>query len=162
VDSSNPWVGIQYGGSSHMTSGADGSIFGHDRLGANEYRDISFGGFGVISDDSIQNGVGAIIFGDSNQVTIELKKPLNSGDSSGNDIEWTVGNLYTIIIRWDSNGGGSSGGSTSHLSGPTKDRVVFLNMDTIPEFPGLTLLVSLITITAIILVLKRKKALKTS
>lgn len=55
ADSANPWVGIQFEQASHMSSGADGALFGHDRIGANEYRDISFGGFGSISTDSIQD-----------------------------------------------------------------------------------------------------------
>ena len=88
ADSSNPWVGIQFERTSHMSSGADGAIFGHDRIGANEYRDISFGGFGSISSDANQDGVGAINVGTSNLVAIELKKPLSSGDSAGADIDW--------------------------------------------------------------------------
>jgi hypothetical protein len=127
-------VAIQFDVSSHMSSGADGAIFGHDRIGANEYRDISFGGVGTISVDATHNGVGAISVGDSNQVTIELKKPLDSGDSFGADIDWTVGDTYTLIFRWDSNGGGSSGGDSSHLSGPARNRAVFINTDEIPEF----------------------------
>jgi len=82
ADSNNPWVAIQFDIPSHMSTGADGAIFGHDRLGANEYLDISFGGVGSISVDEIQNGIGAINVGDSNQITIELKKPLDSGDSA--------------------------------------------------------------------------------
>ena len=82
ADSNNPWVAIQFDITSHMSSGADGAIFGHDRIGASEYRDISFGGVGSISVDEIQNGIGAINVGDSNQVTMELKKPLDSGDSA--------------------------------------------------------------------------------
>jgi hypothetical protein len=134
ADSNNPWVAIQFDITSHMSSGADGAIFGHDRIGASEYRDISFGGVGSISVDATQNGVGAISVGDSNQVTIELKKPLDSGDSVGADIDWTVGDTYTLIFRWDSNGGGSSGGDSSHLSGPARNRAVFINTDEIPEF----------------------------
>jgi hypothetical protein len=162
ADSSNPWVGIQYERTNHMSSGADGALFGHDRIGANEYRDISFGGFGSISTDSIQNGVGAISEGDSNLITVELKKPLNSGDSAGNDIEWTVGKTYTLIIRWDSNGGGSSGGTTSHLSGSVRDRTILINLDEIPEFSGLTLFVSLIAFAIILIILKRRPPLQIS
>ena len=162
ADSSNPWVGIQYERTNHMSSGADGALFGHDRIGPNEYRDISFGGFGSISTDSIQNGIGAIQVGDSNLVTVELKKPLNSGDSAGNDIEWVAGNLYTLIIRWDSNGGGSSGGNSSHLSGSFEDRTILINMDEIPEFSGLTLFVVLIAFTIIVIILKRQSPLQIS
>ena len=156
VDSANPWVAFQFDHTSHMSSGADGALFGHERLGANEYRDISFGGFGSISADTIQDGVGAIRVGDSNLITVELKKPLSSGDSAGNDIAWDVTNTYTLVIRWDSNGGGSSGGSTSHLSGPLGYRTVFINTNEIPEFPGLTLFVVLVTIAILVIILKRR------
>lgn len=157
ADSDNPWVAFQFDLTSHMSSGADGAIFGHDRLGANEYRDIAFGGVGSISVDATQDGVGAISVGDSNLVTVELKKPLASGDSAGEDIDWTAGNTYTLIIRWDSNGGGSSGGDSSHQSGPARDRTVFINMDQVPEFSTLTLFVSLV-VTAIIVVILKKKS----
>lgn len=156
ADSANPWVAFQFDSTSHMSSGADGAIFGHDGLGANEYRDISFGGFGSISADQNQDGVGAIHVGDSNLITIELKKPLDSGDSAGGDIEWSVGNTHTLIIMWDSNGGGSSGGSRSHTSGSGGDKTVLINTDEIPEFPGSTLIVVLIAITVWVLILKRR------
>ena len=156
ADSANPWVAFQFDSTSHMSSGADGAIFGHDRLGANEYRDISFGGIGSISADPTQNGVGAIHVDDQNMVTVELKKPLNSGDSAGADIDWTADNTYTMIIRWDSNGGGSSGGDNSHLSGPERNRAIFINTNEIPEFSVLTLLVALAAVSTIVLILKKK------
>ena len=155
ADSINPWVAIQFDIPSHMSSGADGAIFGHDRLGANEYRDISFGGVGSITVDSTQNGIGVINVGNSNKVTIELKKPLASGDSAGADIDWTIGSIYTLIFRWDSNGGGSSGGDSSHQSGPARNRTIFINTDEITEFSGLALFVASI-ITSIIVVLLKK------
>ncbi len=155
ADSSNPWVAIQFDIPSHMSSGADGALFGHDRLGANEYRDISFGGVGSISIDSIQNGIGAINIGNSNQVTIELKKPLASEDSAGADIDWTTGSIYSLIFRWDSNGRGSSRGYSSHLSGPARNQTIFINTNEIPEFSGLALF-SASTTTPIIVVLLKK------
>ena len=36
AESANPWVAFQFALTSHMSSGADRAIFGHDRLGANE------------------------------------------------------------------------------------------------------------------------------
>lgn len=159
ADSANPWVAFQFGSASHMSSGADGALFGHDRLGANEYRDISFGGLGSISADQNQDGVGAIRVGASNLITIEVKKPLDSGDSAGHDIEWSVGNTHTLIIMWDSNGGGSSGGSRSHQSGLGGDKTVLLNTDEIPEFPGLTIVAVLIAVTFLIIFFKRTGAL---
>ena len=156
ADSANPWVAFQFDSTSHMSSGADGAIFGHDRLGANEYRDISFGGIGSISADSTQDGVGAIHVGDPNLITVELKKPLDSGDSGGADIDWTAGNTYTLIIRWDSNGGGSSGGDSSHLSGPESDRTIFINTEEITEFSVLTLFVALAAVSMIVLIIRNK------
>ena len=155
ADSANPWVAFQFDLTSHMSSGADGAIFGHDRLGPNEYRDISFGGIGSISADLIQDGVGAIQVGDSNRITVELKKPLDSDDSAGNDIDWTAGNMYTLIIRWDSNGGGSSGGGSSHLDGPARNRTILINTEEIPEFSVLTLIVALAAVSIIVITLKR-------
>jgi len=155
ADSSNPWVGIQFEKTSHMSPGADGAIFGHDRIGANEYRDISFGGFGLISSDVIQDGVGAINVGTSNFVTIELKKPLSSGDSAGFDIDWNVDESYTLIILWDSNGGGSSGGSSGHTGSSQVNRTIFINPNVIPEFSVLTVFVALVAIAILILIFKR-------
>ncbi len=162
ADSANPWVAFQFDLTSHMSSGADGAIFGHDRLGANEYRDISFGGVGSISVDSIQDGVGAIQVDDSNLITVELKKPLSSGDTTEDDIDWTVGNTYTLIIRWDSNGGGSSGGGSSHLSGDASNRTIFINTDEIPEFSVLTLFIVLAATAIVVIILKKEKQFTSS
>ena len=106
--------------------------------------------------------MGAIRVGDSSLITVELKKPLSSGDSAGDDIDWTVGNTYTLVIRWDSNGGGSSGGGSSHLSGPVEHRTVFINTTEIPEFSVLTLFVALAATTIIIIILKRGTDLQIS
>jgi cell division protein FtsL len=162
ADSANPWVAFQFDFTSHMSSGADGALFGHDRLGPNEYRDISFGGLGSISSDAIQDGMGAISVGDSNFITVELKKPLSSGDSAGDDIEWTVDNTYTLVIRWDSNGGGSSGGGSSHLSGSVEHRTVFINTNEIPEFSVLSLLIVLTLTAILVIILKRRTDLQIS
>ena len=117
-----------------MTSNTDGAIFGHDDLSPNGYQDISFGGFGVIRSDASQDGVGAIDIS-MNTVTIELKKPLNSQDETGNDIQWSEDSSYDIIIMWDSNGGGSSGGTTSHTSTNPKPKTIYLEPQVIQPSP---------------------------
>lgn len=156
ADSSNPWVGIQFEKTNHMSSGADGAIFGHDGIGPDHYRDISFGGFGRISSDTKQDGVGVIYVGTSNIVTIELKKPLNSGDSDGSDIAWYADESYTLIVLWDSNGGGSSGGSSGHTGSSQSNRTIFINPEVIPEFSELTVRIALVTVTMLILVFRKK------
>ena len=67
-----------------------------------------------INADDIQDGVGAMNIEPRNLLTIELKKQLKSGDVTGKDIAWTEGEMYSIPILWDSDGDGSSGGSSSH------------------------------------------------
>lgn len=156
ADSSNPWVAFHFDYAAHMSPGADGALFGHDRLGANSYRDISFGGLGAISADVSQDGVGAIRVEAQNLVTVELKKPMDSGDSAGNDISWDLGTTHPLIIRWDSNGGGSSGGSRSHRNTPLEYRTVFINTNEISEFSSLNLLVVLIGTIILVIILKRK------
>ena len=160
ADSDNPWVGIQYQESDHMSSGADGSMIGNDGLGANKYVDVTFGGEGIVSADSSQDGIGAIIVSDSNVVSIELKKPLSSGDSG--DIDWVVGESYPIILIWDSDGGGSNGGSSNHQSGSDATMSIFLDPNLIPEFSELAIYISLIVFTSTLVVYKRKSILQHS
>lgn len=120
-----------------MQSGADGALFGNDAYVANGYQDIWFGGIGIITEDGAQDVTGAIIIDSSNQVTAELKKPLNSGDTSGKDTSWAKENTYTMVVIWDSNGGGSSGSRFDHSGVPPKDQTIFIDSNVIPEFPGL-------------------------
>jgi hypothetical protein len=156
ADTNNPWLALLFGGFTCMQINTDGALFGHDSYAADGYRDISFGGLGVISNDASQEGNGAISVGASNIVTVELKKPLNSGDSIGEDMAWMEDNTYTMIIMWDSNGGGSSGGSASHSGGSATVRTVLINSKVIPEFPGLILAVVLVA-TAISAILLKKR-----
>ena len=116
ADSTNPWVAIQFGTSLCMSTTADGALFGDDNYAANGYTDIHFTQGIGIAPDAIQDGIGAISVNASNYATIELKKPLNSLDTSGKDINWTPGKTYTIVIMWSSQGNGSSGGTTTHSS----------------------------------------------
>src|SRR4030042_1537727 len=63
ADSSNPWMALLFGGTTCMQANTDGALFGHDEYAANGYRDISFGGLGVIAIDATQDGKGAITVG---------------------------------------------------------------------------------------------------
>lgn len=116
ADSNDPWVALQMGATGCMDTNADGALFGHKSYADNGYVDIKYDGQGPIIVDNTQNGKGAISIGTGNLVTVELKKPLNSGDTSGGDVNWVIGNTYSLVIAWDSNGGGSSGGTTNHKS----------------------------------------------
>jgi hypothetical protein len=169
ADSNNPWVALQLGDPDCMTSNTDGAIFGHDDLSPNGYQDISFGGFGIIRSDSSQDGKGAIDISTSNTVTIELKKPLNTQDNDGKDIQWSEDNTYALIVMWDSDGGGSSSGSTSHTANSPKPKTIYLEPQTTPSptppssppptpsptsnFPDSTTIIAAIVAVVIILVI---------
>ncbi len=127
ADSSNPWFSIQLGMTGCMDPG-DLILIGDDNFAPNGYIDTALTGpksKSGVSVDSVQNGVGAMVVGAGNAVTIEMKKPLNSGDAAGKDIAWTPGNVYSIVMVWDSDGGGSSGGSADHAAGTTP-RTIFI------------------------------------
>lgn len=156
ADSANPWVAFLFGGTSCMQSGTDGALFGHDSYAANGYRDISFNGFTDISVDPSQDGTGAITIGSSNLITVELKKPLSSGDSDGKDVAWSEGNTYALIIMWNSKLYGASGGSVTHSAGSLTDRTIFINSNAIPEFSGL-MFAALLIATAISAILLKKR-----
>jgi len=133
TDSNNPWVALQLGDPNCMTSNTDGAIFGHDLLSPDGYQDIYFGGFGVIRSDTSQDGKGAMDISISNTVTVELKKPLNTQDADGKDIQWSEDNSYDMIVMWDSNGGGSSGGITSHTSNSPKPKTIYIEPQETPS-----------------------------
>jgi len=126
ADSNNPWVAFQLSATGCMDANADGALFGHDSYAANGYRDIKYDGQGPILVDATQHGKGAINVGAGNLVTIELKKPLNSGDATGGDVAWIVGNTYSLVIAWDTNGGGSSGGTTNHKNASPLSRTILI------------------------------------
>ena len=139
-----------------MAANSDGALFGHDSYAANAYRDIFFNGFTSISVDASQDGTGAMTVDSSNVVTVELKKPLSSGDSDGKDPAWTEGNTYALIIMWNSDSYGASGGSATHSEGSLTGRTIFINSNAIPEFPGL-MFTAIIVATAISAILLRKR-----
>jgi hypothetical protein len=147
ADSENPWVAFQFGTSFCMSNSADGAVFGDDTYSPNGYQDIHFTEGAGVAADAVQNGVGAISVSASKMVNVELKKPLNSGDSDGKDINWTQGNIGTIIIDWDSNGGGSSGGTANHMDGTHTETTMLINSNPIPEFPSTIFILSLLVLT---------------
>ncbi|MBN1244027.1 hypothetical protein JXA31_00365 [Candidatus Bathyarchaeota archaeon] len=156
ADSDNPWVAFLFGGTTCMATGADGALFGHDSYAANGYRDILFNGFTSISVDTSQDGTGAMTIDSSNLVTVELKKPLSSGDFDGKDVAWTENSTYALIIMWNSNLYGASGGSVTHSDGPLADRTMLINSNVIPEFPGLMFTVLLVATTISAFLLRRR------
>ncbi len=161
ADSNNPWVALMFAGNICMATGADGALFGNDEYSPDGYEDIFFGGIGVVNMDSKQDGKGAIKVDSSNAIAIELKKPLNSGDSSGRDTTWAIGGNYSIVIMWDSDGEGSSGGNTGHHgvmpTAVTNSRGVFLNPETIPEIPSTIIAGFLAIIIVVAVVFKAKR-----
>jgi hypothetical protein len=64
-----------------------------------------------------------------------------------------------MIIMWDSNGGGSSGGSASHSSGSITERTILINSNVIPEFPGL-IFAAVLVAAAISAILLRRRIVK--
>ena len=114
VDSSDPWIGLVFDLNDCHESTADIAVFGFNELHPYGYIDGYFISSTQINADDIQDGVGAMNIEPGNLVTIELKKQLKSGDVTGKDIAWTEGEVYSITILWDSDGDGSSGGSSSH------------------------------------------------
>ncbi len=159
ADSNNPWVAFQLGASSCKSTNADGAVFGDDNYSPNGYEDIHFTETGGVAPDASQDGKGAMNVNSSNFVIIELKKSLNSGDLSGKDINWTQSNSYALLIMWDSNGGGSSGGTTSHISGTPSVQTILINSSPIPEFPNPIIFVGVVT-AAISIVILRKSLVK--
>jgi hypothetical protein len=126
ADSNDPWVAFQFDATGCMDDGADGALFGHSDYADNGYVDIKYTGEGPIEVDATQDGVGAITVDSANLVTVEFKKPLNSSDSAGYDIAWTVGGTFYIVIAWDTNGGGSSGGNVNHKSSDPISRSILI------------------------------------
>jgi hypothetical protein len=119
ADSNNPWAAIQLGSSVLHDQTVDLAVFGNDNLAANAYVDANFGSPFTVRADASQNGKGIISIGSGNVVTIELKKPLSSGDTTGKDIAWNAGGTYTMVIVWNSKGNGASGGAVDHTGGTT-------------------------------------------
>ena len=156
ADSENPWVAFQLGTTFCMSSSADGALFGDDNYSPNGYVDIHFTEGAGVAADAVQDGKGAISVNSSKFVIVEMKKPLNSEDADGKDINWTQGNTCTLSIDWDSDGGGSSGGSTNHIGGIRKAKTMLINPNPVPEFPSAVLLFSLLVLSIPPIVLRKR------
>ncbi|MFB3887923.1 MAG: hypothetical protein ACE14S_00405 [Candidatus Bathyarchaeia archaeon] len=163
ADSENPWVAFQLGPSFCMSTSADGAVFGDDNLSPNGYVDIHFTEGGIVpANDARQDGKGVINVNASKFVIVELKKPLNSGDAEGKDIGWAQGDIGTISIFWDSDGGGSSGGSASHMSANPSSKTVLISADPVPEFPSIILALALMALVLPTAVIARRLQKRTS
>ena len=157
ADSSNPWITLQLGADTCMDNSADAAVFGDDSLAASGYSDAYFPTGSSVNSDTSQNGVGAMVVDAGNVVTIELKKPLNSGDTAGKDINWAPLSINNIVVDWDSNGGGSSGGSANHRGGSTPTgRKVRINTVAVTEFATLTLVAALLVLTVLAVFIAKK------
>jgi hypothetical protein len=132
ADSDNPWVGFQFGSSFCMSTSADGAMFRRDNNSQYTYQDVYFTEQPNAAPDAIQDGKGALTINSSRAVILELKKPLNSGDSAGKDINWTLGGTYAFLAVWDSGGSGTANHNqtTSPIS-----KTINISSEAIPEFP---------------------------
>lgn len=132
ADSSDPWTAVSLTSNSCMGANFDGALFGNNEYSADGYMDMYFGGIGVVHMDATQDGKGVIRVDSSNVTTVELKKPLSSGDSGGFDMAWSAGRSYGFRIMWDTDGDGSSGGRIPHQATGT-GLTVYLSPEAVPE-----------------------------
>lgn len=156
ADSNNPWLTFQLGADTCMDNSADLATFGNDNLNADGFSDAYFDTGSSAAADTAPNGIGWMVVGVGNVVTLELKKPLNSGDTLGKDIAWTEGSTNNLAIAWDSNGNGSSGGTASHRSAGVTGRKIFIDPIAIPEFPGWMLILVLFIVMVPVMFLAKK------
>ncbi len=131
-------MAIQIGSGFCTSTTADIALFGDDNYSPKGHEDAFFEDYSRVGIDAVQSGIGAISVNASNVVIVELKKPLNSGDVAGRDINWTAGSSYALVIMWYSEGQGSSGGSTDHTIGTHTTRTILQNSNPnpIPKFTG--------------------------
>ena len=157
ADSNDPWTAVELTRNGCMVPNVDGALFGHNEFSADGYQDMYFVGIGSVRMDSVQDGKGVIAVDSSNVVAVELKKPLDSGDTAGFDMAWSAGRSYGFRIMWDSNGDGSSGGRMGHqVTG--EELTLFLSPEAVPELPSVVLaafLVASIVVVAGLAFLKR-------
>jgi hypothetical protein len=143
-----------------MEENTDTALFGDDNYNVDGYVDCYMSPTGGAKADVSKNGIGAISVGSLNVVTVELKKSLNSGDTDGRDINWAANETHTMIIIWDSNGRGSSGGTASHAGGTLGTgtvRTILVNpnekagsaADGGTAFPSSTYIVALVAVAAV-------------
>jgi hypothetical protein len=158
ADSTDPWIALEFGNSACMSANADGALFNSDNFCPNSYSDISYTQNAGVASDECQDGKGAISVNASKFVSLELKKPLSCNDTPGKDVSWAEGNTYSILMTWDSNGGGSSGGATNHANQAPPAQTILISSKPIPEFPYpmLTLGVLIASISLVLLAYRKK------
>jgi hypothetical protein len=162
ADSTDPWVALELGNSACMSASADGALFNDDNYCPNSYSDISFTQNVGVASDKTQDGKGAISVNASKFVSLELKKPLSCGDTSGKDMSWSEGNTYSVLMTWDSNGGGSSGGATNHAAQAPVAQTILISSNSIPEFPYPLLTLGVLVASISLVFLTQRKKLKIS
>jgi hypothetical protein len=160
ADSTNPWVAFEFGNSACMSTSADGALFNDDNYCPNSFSDISFTQNVGVASDKTQDGKGAISVNASKFVSLELKKPLSCGDTSGKDMSWSEGNTYSVLMTWDSNGGGSSGGATNHAAQAPVAQTILISSNSIPEFPYPLLTLGVLVAGVSLVLLTQRKKLK--
>ena len=158
ADSNDPWVALEFGNSVCMSANADGALFNSDNYCPNSYSDISYTQSAGVASDECQDGKGAVSVNASKFVSLELKKPLSCNDTPGKDVSWSEGNTYSVLMTWDSNGGGSSGGEANHALQPPAAQTILISSKAIPEFPYPMLALGvLVAAVSLVLLTQRKK-----
>jgi hypothetical protein len=162
ADSTDPWVALEFGNSACMSASADGALFNDDNYCPNSYSDISFTQYAGVAPDECQDGKGAVTVNASKFVSLELKKPLSCSDTSGKDVSWSEGKTYSMLMTWDTNGGGSSGGATNHVAQAPVAQTILISSNSIPEFPYPILTLGVLVAGVSLVFLTQRKKLKIS
>jgi len=162
ADSTDPWVAVEFGNSACMSPNADGALFNSDNYCPNSYSDISYTQSVGVASDECQDGKGAISVNASKFVSLELKKPLSCSDTAGKDVSWSEGSTYSMLMTWDSNGGGSRGGATNHATQIPVAQTILISSNSVPEFPFPLLSLGVLVAAISLVLLTQRRKLKTS
>jgi hypothetical protein len=77
-------------------------------------------------------------------------------------MSWSEGNTYSVLMTWDSNGGGSSGGEANHALQPPAAQTILISSKAIPEFPYPMLALGILVAAVSLVLLTQRKKLITS